>query len=82
VPPSSGLLYNTREWHSLQYNCRTTRDPDVMTCDMVQVSVRKQAHASDLKEKIDKGPSAIFNREAGDIAAERLQQPPHGNCRI
>ena len=52
--PSSGVLYNTREWHSMQFNCRSARDPDVMTCDMVQVAVRKEVDVSELKAKIDK----------------------------
>jgi hypothetical protein len=52
--PSSGVLYNTRELHSMQFNCRSERDPDVLTCDMVQVAVRKEADVSELKAKIDK----------------------------
>ena len=53
--PTTGLVYNTREWHSIRFNCRLTGEPwDVVTCDMAQVAIRKQADASGLKEKIDK----------------------------
>lgn len=49
-----GLVHNTSELSSIRFECRSTRDPDVITCDMVQVSVRKQSTPSELKEKLDK----------------------------
>ena len=70
--PTTGVVFNTREWHSMQFNCQSTRDPDVMTCDMVQVAVRKQADVSELKAKIDKAVAALPTEKP--IPQERLRQ--------
>jgi hypothetical protein len=61
--PTTGLAYNTREWHSMQFDCRSTRDPDVVTCDMVQVAIRKQAEVAELKEKINQALAQFPNEK-------------------
>ncbi|MEW8318542.1 MAG: hypothetical protein AB2660_01320 [Candidatus Thiodiazotropha sp.] len=51
--PRSGLLYNTKETHSLAYECEQNEDYS-LTCDFTQVMVRKKAKPGDITEAITK----------------------------
>lgn len=50
--PSSGIVYNTKETHSLVYFCEKNRN-NSLDCEFIQTSVRKKANAQDLKSRLD-----------------------------
>ena len=50
--PSNGLLYNTKESHSLVYRCKQTQK-NLLDCDFVQTAVRKKAKPEDLKVSLN-----------------------------
>lgn len=49
--PTAGLLYSSREVHSMRYDCRKNPD-NSMTCEFVQVSVAKKSKPEDLEDKL------------------------------
>lgn len=46
--PDVGLLYNTKESHSLVFQCKQSTK-NILECDFTQIAVRKKAKAEDLK---------------------------------
>lgn len=66
--PTTGLVHSPHEMSSIRYECHAMRDPAVITCDMVQMSVRKQSKPSELKEKLDKAMAQWKNEKP--MAAE------------
>jgi len=50
--PSSGIVYNTKETHSIVYFCEKNRD-NSLDCEFTQTRVRKKAKAQDLKPRLD-----------------------------
>lgn len=51
--PTTGIIYNTTEWSSLQYECHL-RSGANLDCDMTQASVRRQGGGKKLQEEISK----------------------------
>ena len=49
--PSVGLLYNTKEIHSLVYRCESARGSTI-ECEFTQTSVRKKAKPEDLVARL------------------------------
>jgi hypothetical protein len=50
--PSVGLLYNTKETHSMVYRCQQNRD-NSLDCEFTQTAVRKKAKPEDLNSKLN-----------------------------
>jgi hypothetical protein len=50
--PTSGLLYNTKEASSLRFECR--KDGDRLSCDFVQVSIRRKVDPTTLADALAK----------------------------
>lgn len=46
--PTVGLLYNTKETHSLVFQCQQSSE-NILECDFTQTAVRKKAKPEDLK---------------------------------
>lgn len=66
--PSTGLLYNTKESHSLVYRCQRNND-NSLACDFIQTAVRKKAAQEDLNSKLDQAREE-FSRDAGIDAGQ------------
>lgn len=52
--PDVGLLYNTKEVHSLSYRCKKGAD-STLHCEFTQVSVRTKASPEDLRKRLTEG---------------------------
>lgn len=50
--PSVGLLYNTKETHSLVYRCQQDRDA-TLDCEFIQTAIRKKAKPEELASKLE-----------------------------
>jgi len=68
--PSTGLLYNTKETHSLVYRCQQNRD-DSLDCDFIQTAVRKNAKPEDLNSKLNQARKEF--RGGAKITAEECK---------
>lgn len=50
--PDTGLLYNTKETHSLVFQCQQSSE-NTLECDFTQTAVRKKAKPEELKTSLD-----------------------------
>lgn len=50
--PNTGLLYNTKETHSLVYRCQQNQDNSI-DCDFIQTAVRKKSKPEDLNSMLN-----------------------------
>lgn len=69
--PSTGLLYNTKESHSLVYRCQHN-DDNSLACDFIQTAVRKKSTQEDLNSKLDRAREEF----SGDVGIDA------GQCKI
>ena len=58
--PDMGLLYNTKETHSLVFRCQQNSE-NVLICEFTQTAVRKKAKPEDLKSSLDKARAEFRN---------------------
>lgn len=65
--PTTGLLYNTKETHSLVYGCQLSND-NFLNCEFIQTSVRKKARPEDLNSKLNEARE--YFRKGEKISAE------------
>lgn len=70
--PSTGLVYNATEVHSISYDCRPT-SADVIECSFVQTAVRRKADAAELGKKLAEA-KAEFAKGTGLIKKEDCDQ--------
>ncbi len=69
--PSSGIVYNTKEIHSLVYFCEKSQD-NFLDCEFTQTRVRKKAKAEDLKSRLDEARKEF--RTSKELTPEMCKQ--------
>jgi len=84
--PSTGLLYNTKEAHSLTYRCKQNLD-NFLDCEFSQTAVRKKAKPDDLNSKLHRAREEFragvkmsadeckMNKDINDIFEGRKTHP-------
>ncbi|MEY9180364.1 hypothetical protein ABIG06_002286 [Bradyrhizobium sp. USDA 326] len=80
--PTTGFIYNTSEWSSLQYECHL-RPGGNLDCQMTQASVRRQGGGKKLQEEISKALALLKTEKPikqeecsqWEQAAEKIKNP-------
>ena len=85
--PTTGTIYNTSEWSSLEYECEL-QTADSVNCNMTQASVRRESGGKTLQEEIAKAV-AQFKTEKQPLkpedcahweqAVEKIKNPKPGD---
>jgi hypothetical protein len=66
--PTTGLLFNARESHSVTYQCAKTGD--VLRCDFIQTAVRKKASSDSLQKALQQAVAEVPSDKKRNLAGE------------